>query len=342
MAFLFSGIEISMTYPIELTTSVEGQLAAATEQVALVDRSAVGRIEVTGKDAVDLLHRLSTQNLLQKSEGDIVGTVFTTDKGRIIDYVHVLFKNESLLLLVSPTNEQAFSDWIDKFTIMEDIGLKVVTSTTGMLSLIGPTANTFAEHAFGVPMHLNKFVEIRTDAAELTVLYREEFQTQFVDVIFPAEAHERVKAMLMASEVQEMSAQAFEIFRISRGIPAYGRELSPAFNPYEVNLAHAISFTKGCYLGQEVIARLDTYQKIQNELYGVVFETEDVPTEGSTVSVRDAEAGVLTSVSPELLRNKRTALAVMKKKVTKADDFISVPSGGTTIKGVVRRIPFDD
>lgn len=325
-------------------TSTEDQFDAAVNKVSLFDRTAIGRIEVTGKDAIDLFHRLSTQNLLQRNIGEVVGSVFTTDKGRIVDYVHILFREDSLLLLISPANEQAFKNWIDKFTIMENINLKVVTSSTGMISLMGPKAIEFAEQVLGLSMQVNRCVDTRIRDNAITIVCREEFQTQFVDLIFDLNAKDNIQTMLAAGGAEfgilEMKEPAFEIFRISRGVPTFGHELSGSFNPYEVNLAHAISFTKGCYLGQEVIARLDTYQKIQSETYGLVFDAALSPAEGSTVYKDGAEAGVLTSVSAEILRGKRIALGVLKKKVIAADDNISVVSSGQTFYGIVQRVPF--
>lgn len=327
----------------DLTTSVEDQYLAALENVAFVDRSTIGRVELTGKDAIDLLHRLSTQNLLERKTGEVIGSVFTTDKGRIVDYVYILFREESLLLLTSSANEQSFSSWIDKFTIMEDIHHEVVTSSTGMITLIGPRAKAFAEHVFGLSLGVNRFVETSIAGCKATLVSREEFETQFVDVIVELHAALEVKRIVRGTEhdlgVLELSKNAYEMFRISRGIPMYGHELSNSFNPCEVNLGHAISFTKGCYLGQEVIARLDTYQKIQHETYGIIFDAASMPVVGSTVYRDAGEVGVLTSVSAETFRGRRIALGVMKKKLVKADDNISAVSNGDTYKGVVRRIP---
>lgn len=327
----------------DLTTSVEDQYVAAVDNIAFVDRSTIGRIEVTGKDAIDLLHRLSTQNLLQRKRGEVVGSVFTTDKGRMVDYVYILFREESLLLLTSPANEQSFRSWLDKFTIMEDIHYRVLTSSTGMITLVGPKASGFAKHVFGLSLGVNRFAETSIGGCPTMLVSREEFETTFVDVIFDLNAELEIKQMLKAEEsafeVLELGENAYEMFRISRGIPAYGHELSDSFNPYEVNLGHAISFTKGCYLGQEVIARLDTYQKIQCETYGIVFSASEAPEAGSTVYRGDTEVGVVTSVSPETFRGKRIALGILKKKLVATDDDISVVSNGDTFKGVVRRIP---
>ena len=97
-----------------------------------------------------------------------------------------------------------------------------------------------------------------------------------LDIIVPKESATQIWQQLSHEsekhDIPRIGRAAYDAFRISRGIPAFGAEISNAFNPYEAGLAHAISFTKGCYIGQEVIARLDTYEKVQRELVGLMFE----------------------------------------------------------------------
>ncbi len=316
--------------------SFQEQYDSAVSTVALADRSAIGRIQVSGKDAIDLLHRLSTNNLLEGKAGQAIGTVFTTDKGRIVDYVHVLLKNNFLLVLTSPTNEEAFVQWIDKYTIIEEIQLTVITSLTSMVGLIGPSARPIAEQLVGCSLKPNQFVEADLSCGNTTVLYRNEFETEIVDFIVDAARLSDLKTLLNQVELDK---DVYETFRISRGIPILGHELTNAFNPYEVNLRHAISFNKGCYLGQEVIARLDTYQKVQRQLYGVVFDAADLPSENSIISRNGEDAGILTSISSQLHHDKRIGLGVLKKKLVAADDYISVVSGGNTYQATIQKVP---
>lgn len=322
--------------------TIEQEYDAAVNGIVLIDKSWVGRIEVTGADRLDLLHRLSTNDLLKAKAGQAVGTVFTTDKGRIIDYVHILIRNSSLLLLISPGNEATFSAWIDKYTILEDLQLKTVTNSTAMFSLIGHQAVSFASFLTGQPLLPNTFIESSLLSFPATILYRSEFNTDIVDVIIDASdaacAWNHLLSFRAESKPTTMGIGAYQVFRISRGIPELGAELSDQYNPYEAGLYQAISFTKGCYIGQEVIARLDTYNKVQKGLWGVVYFGDTIQT-GSEVLKDGDVIGQITSSAPDSIRGKRIALAILKTKGLQTDDHVSIQSNGTTIAGSLSSFP---
>ncbi len=339
--------ELNEFYLFEMPSSyssVEQEFEAAQKNVAVIDRSWIGRIEVAGADRLDLLHRLSTNNLLAGKPGQIISTVFTSDKGRIIDYVNVLVRDSTLWLLTSPTNEENFSKWIEKYTIMEDIHLNVVTQSTRMITLVGPKAKEFAESLGDISLKTDTFIEADLPPCKATILCRNEFQTDFVDFIVDGEVASESWKFLVSDGgefgLTKMGTRAFEAFRITRGIPAIGSELSDAFNPYEAGLVHAISFTKGCYIGQEVIARLDTYQKVQKSMWGIIFDYSPHQLRaGANVLLNGEEIGVLTSVSNEEIRGKSVGIGILKKNAVHADDHVSVVSDGKTVQGVIRSIP---
>jgi len=107
------------------------------------------------------------------------------------------------------------------------------------------------------------------------------------------------------------SARTFEFLRVLHSVPLHGHEIAESYNPYEVGLRDAISFTKGCYIGQEVIARLDTYGKVQKELRMLWSDSSDTPHAGTPVVADGQEAGVVTSSTAGLGRS--IILAVLKK-----------------------------
>jgi folate-binding protein YgfZ len=140
----------------------------------------------------------------------------------------------------------------------------------------------------------------------------------------------------------KMSRAAYETFRIARGIPRYGSELNDAHNPYDVGLKFAISYTKGCYIGQEVIARLDTYGKVQRELVGITLnEDAEGVQAGAAIVYRGTEVGTMTSLSPSAIRGRRIALAVVKKNTLVADNHVSIVFDGKTFEGFVASIPIE-
>ena len=117
------------------------EYAAAREGAAVVDRSNFGRLRITGADALDLLNRLSTNNLIDLGPGEGASTVLTTNKGRIIDLLLVVARlGGELLVVTSPSAAEKVVEWIDLYTFGEDIAVQDVTEETALLSVVGPSA----------------------------------------------------------------------------------------------------------------------------------------------------------------------------------------------------------
>ena len=342
--FLWS-FEVSVTsvdVPVTLR-DVTAEIEAATLRYAYLHRPSVGRIIVTGNDRLDLLHRLSTNDLLSRKVGDVVGTVFTTDKGRIIDYSQVAIQQSSLLLLVSAEHEKQLSSWIDKYTIMDDVHVQSVTDSTAMFTVIGPESTQFVHSAMGVVPSQNSHVEVTMEFGKVVVLARTEHQTEIIDIVVDAANAAKLEQLLRltAGETgRTMSHDAYEVFRISRGIVEADSELNESYNPFDVGLLDAVSFTKGCYIGQEVIARIDTYQKAHRCLFGIISDSERgwAPPSAKVIA-HGAEAGVVTSSSRGSVGGKRVMLAVLKKDLVHADDYISIAYDNVSLDATIGSLP---
>lgn len=188
-------------------------------------------IEMTGAESADLLHRIGTSDLSGLAPGEIWRTLLLTEKGRIVDAVWVLHTGRSLLLLTSGGRGEEVMRWLDRSIIMEDI--------------------TLAD---------------RTSSRTVDVSFRDPQRPGGVTAMYfmqPA-------SFIVREQRRERPAECgplFEEWRIHAGIPQAGHELTDDYNPLELNLWDWISFTKGCYPGQEVIARLETYNKVQRAIY---------------------------------------------------------------------------
>jgi len=337
-------VEPKSFHGASMYTSIAEEFDAASSHVALIDRSWMGMLELRGADSLDFLHRLSTNDLLRTRPGDVRSTVLLTEKGRIIDYIHVLVGESSSFLQVSPGNEERVQRWLEKYTIMEDVQTARRGSSLSQFTLLGPLARDRAEEIFRCSLPLDKHVEVALPFASVRVSSQYEFHTTVVDMI--VEQHHASALWNFIVErsqplgVRMMGTAAYEAYRISRGIPAIGAELSENFNPFEVGLRGAISFSKGCYIGQEVIARLDTYQKVQREPWGLVFDADEpIPTPGSPVHDEHGEIGVLTSMSEAVVRGRRCGIGILKKNHVHSDDLIRVTGDRGFSHGVCKPFP---
>ena len=271
---------------------------AATTTVGVHDASYMGRLKATGEDGLDLLNRMSTNKVVDLAAGEGAVTVLTTDRGRIIDVLGVVNQGDHVILLTSPGRQQAVIDWLDKYTIMEDLTVEDVTSDTAMLALVGPdsgkllglTSRGGSQDSLTIqPVHLGGFDALAVEQL-LGVLPR-------YWLITGPDAAGGLWRHLTEHGAAPVGATAMDSVRVNFGVPEYGPELGEPYNPLEAGLIGSVDFAKGCYIGQEVIARLDSYKKVQKYLVSLRFADASV-SPGDTLLQDGKSVGQVTSVAP--------------------------------------------
>ncbi|MXY43391.1 MAG: folate-binding protein YgfZ, partial [Dehalococcoidia bacterium] len=279
--------------------TAEEQYRALTSGVAVLDRSDAGRLALTGDDALDLINRLSTNELATLEVGAGAATVLTTNKGRIVDLLHVHRSEDRLVVFTSPENQQRVAEWIDFYTFVEDVEIEDETGDTAMLSLTGLGSPKFLDDLTdGQASSLATYERLSAQVSDVAAeVYRSDFLgPPSFDIVIDAEHRNSLFDVLTDNGATPASADAIEALRVQRGIPAFGKELTEDYNPHEANLVHHVSFSKGCYIGQEVIARLQTYKKVSKYLVGLRWDG-DGPAAGSFLSHDGKRVGIVTSVA---------------------------------------------
>ena len=281
-------------------SSVLDQYRTLTGDVALVDRSTVCRLRIKGPDAVDLMDRLSTNDLSSLPPGRGTSTVLTTNKGRVIDLMRIVNAGDHLLAFISRPARERVMEWIEFYTFDEDVVVSDITDLTFMIGVAGPRAypavvrQFFSDGAAACPPRY-ALVEARVGKVPATV-FRSDFlgRSEFDFIVATTEGPPL--ARMLESQASYVDHAALEPLRIERGIPAFGSELNEDRNPLEAGLIESISFNKGCYVGQEVVARLNTYDKVQRRLSIVAWQDGTVAP-GDEVFARGEQVGIVTSVS---------------------------------------------
>jgi len=310
-------------------------LNAAEATCAVADRSDLGRLIATGPDLLGLLHRLSTGDVKDLRPGDGRETVVTNAKGRMVARLSVHHMGgDGVLLVAGPAAAPRVLAHLQRFTFAEKIGLADVTASTFAFALLGPRWAE-ASAAAGIP-NLAPFgssvctlAGIRVHAARTNG-----FDAEGVVVIGPREDAGHVRTAMVNAAALEgggaIEADALEAWRILRGLPASGHELTEEHNPLEAGLRDAISFTKGCYVGQEVIARLNTYGRVSRTLVLLELEPEaPVPAPGAVVRNGDSAIGAVTSAIRPPGRRAPVALAYVKtREIPAGVTVLTVDDGG--------------
>ena len=333
------GWELPMSYG-----SSSDEYRAALEGAALYDSSHVGRIRATGEDTLDLLNRISTNEVVSLEPGQGAPTVLTTDRGRILDLITVHNLGDHVLLLTGPEAREQVVEWIDKYTIVEDLELEDITGQTAMLSLMGPQSGALLEALLGVDVHglaRHSSAGASLAGAGADVIRSGLGDLDRFEVIVGAEDVETVWEALIAAGAKPMGLEAYDALRIQHGIPEHGRELGESYNPLEAGLWGSISFTKGCYIGQEVIARLDTYQKVQRHLVFLRLSPGTPVVEGAKLTSNGREVGLVTSLAKHPGTAELIALGYVRKEAAEADSELGLDgSEGTPARVGSRVLPY--
>ena len=264
-------------------------LAALTERAGVADRSECGRLRITGADALDLLNRLTTNKLETLPDGTARSTVLTNGDARVLDHLRLAAVDGGMWCLTSPGRAEDVADWTDLYTFGEEITVVDESGETAQFTVLGPlAAEAVATAGFPVPpldgVHAQDGVVVLASPFGAHAAY---------DIVLPLADAERVRTAL-GTAAQEVDAGTFEAYRIAQGVPAYGSEFGAFNNPLEARLLGSISDDKGCYTGQEVIARLQTYRKVQRLLMSFTSDAPALP--GDALEAEDgSQAGVVTS-----------------------------------------------
>lgn len=310
--------------------------------------SDAGFVSVVGSGVMDFLNRLSTNDLSGLHPGDCRTTVLTTEKGKIIDLVTVISRENDILLVVSQGSTPALQRWLEKFVIMENIVINDFTASFAGIEFFGSDATSIIEKLTDTPaeIHDTRVRHVVLDGDEL-LCFQDPLWKRFKHVIVGSHAAirrawNRVLGMTNNGTVlQTIPPEVFELMRIERGIPLYGKELTLEINPLEAGLNDFVNFSKGCYIGQEVIARLDTYRKLQKRLSGFILDDviRELPSSPCKVFQDGMEVGFTTSHSWSFQIQRLIALGYLKISVQNGDINLITPDG-QTIKTRASRLPF--
>lgn len=271
---------------------------AAHTTAVLTDRSDLGMLKITGETRLDLLNRMSTQKLVDMPSGSGAATVLTTDIGRIVDRLIVYVAGDTLYVLTSENNADAVARYLMRFVFFQDdFHMQDISADTAVFGVYGPmAADRVAAAGFpevDLPLHHWREAEI---AGATAYLHRTDpIGGDGYFVMCTAEDRGAVRDQLVSTGLVVADAAAFDFLRIEAGRPRFGRELTGDYIPLEANLWDDVSFNKGCYIGQEIIARMESRGRLAKKL--VALRPAAPVAAGSELVSDGKKAGSITSVA---------------------------------------------
>jgi folate-binding protein YgfZ len=312
------------------TSPLDAEYRALTKGCGLVDRSDRGKLALTGPGAKEFLAGQVTNDTEALVPGEGCYAAFLTPKGKMLGDLRILDRGDELLLDSERPALQALFDMIRRFKIGYRVELHKRTVERGLLSLLGPDAarNAGAETLPAVE-HANAAVEINGIAA---IVARTDTG---VDLVCDAADTERLTEVLRDRGAAPVSEEAAEIVRVEHGRPRYGIDLDETVIPQEAGLnERAVSFTKGCYVGQETVARLHYKGKPNRHLRGLRLTAPVEP--GAELGLGERSVGRLTSsvLSPA---HGPIGLALVRRE---AEPGATLTLGDSEAHAVVVELPF--
>ncbi|XTZ11186.1 MAG: YgfZ/GcvT domain-containing protein [cyanobacterium endosymbiont of Rhopalodia yunnanensis] len=263
----------------------------------ICDRSHWGLLKLTGDDRLRFLHNQTTNNINKLKPGLACDTVFVNSTGRMIDLVTAYVTNDSILILVSPNRRHFLMEWMDKYIFpMDKVKITDISEKNIVFTLIGSECTSFLKEG-----GINGLAELPPESHCLTTMGEASMRVAVgsglaipgYTLIIPTDQAKTVWEQLIQLGIIPIGDRVWEKLRIRQGRPVCDQELTEDYNPLEAGLWRAISFDKGCYIGQETIARLNTYKGVKQRLWGVKLSQEILP--GTPVIADGKKVGILTS-----------------------------------------------
>jgi len=306
-------------------------------------------IELAGNDVLDFLHRITTNNTKELPKGKLVETVFVSEKGRVLDKALLLNLSDKQILLCSDTHKHRLQLWIDKYTISDDVKILTDLSPKAVFGLYGQQAESFLEWACSNFTSLENDSFTVTSVKELSlILLKTTFNNRpgFYIIIDFIKIKELISYFLADKGIYDFALvgeDAFSAYKIEQGIVEAPNELNDKYNPYELGLKGLIDFKKGCYIGQEVIARLDTYDKVQRSLKGINLPCDFKFRESLPLAVFNEageEAGSLTSVAFSPRHKKNIGLGIIRNSANRNEKYFIKDDTNKNIEITLTELPF--
>ena len=319
--------------------------------VGMADLSHRGLLQVTGEDRVTWLQSIISNDLLPLETGQWLNSSVMSHKGKILSYFRV-YKSEDFLFVEDggEVGDITFQT-LRKFLLYgTKAKMKSCSESWGILLLSGPHASQLIQKAFGVDishLSIHAFASQDFNGDPLLIARTEETGEEDFELFVSSQVMPHVWNRLWEEGkplgLQPFGTQARETLRIEAGIPKLGPDLNEHIVPPEANLqGKAFSLSKGCYPGQEVVARMDTYGSVKRRLVGLVIDSPEsvVPASGTKIFSGEREVGWISSATFSPTLQKTIALAFPLRDFTSPKTELTVANDHSCHPAVVQALPF--
>jgi folate-binding protein YgfZ len=318
-------------------TDLAGQYRALREGCGLADRSWMDRVEIVGADRLRFLNAYVTCDVKALAPGEGAYGFLTNPQGRILSDLVAMAHADRLWLLLPPDQEEAVTKHLQKYILADRVEVRPLGDMQP-ITLIGPGAAAALGDAELPPpgdwRHARSKVHGTEVALQRSGRLGAEAYTLWVSASIAGLLIER---LLEEPGVTRVGFEALELLRTEAGIPSFGRDFGPENFPQETGAEEAaVSYTKGCYLGQEVVARIHYRGGVQKSLRGLVFDGAP-PAPGTPLLHDGREAGKTATAVHSIALGAPIGLAILHRRAAEPGTRLEIAEGGGA---EVRELPF--
>jgi folate-binding protein YgfZ len=319
----------------------------ATEKAVVFDLTGHGLLGCSGKDSGQFLHNLCTNEVVKLPVGAASEAFLTTAQAKVVDHVWILNaggQEPTFLVDVGPNEAPRIFNHLDRFLISEQLELSDLTGQTARHHVAGPLARRALSEATGSDVGRLKeleALEVFRGQSRLRIWRRNRLGVIGYDLLWDTSDSGVWSPVLGSLPMRSSECPAFDCLRIEAGLPRFGIDVSEANLPQEMGrIEQTISYTKGCYIGQETVARVRSFGHVNRTLRGLLVSEKNTLDPGVKLFHDGQEAGALTSctISPRLGRT--IALGYLRRGHDEPGTTLSLRPDSTEVNALVSSLPF--
>lgn len=321
---------------------------AVRKNVGIIDLSSRGKLKLSGKDHLKFLQGMLSNDVIKLEEGKGIYATILTVKGRMVSDMKVYKDKDSVLLDLEPGLNQVVLELLTKFRLSYKASIDDISETTGLISIQGPKARKLLEILFEediAPMEELNFIQKKFMDSELMIVSVNRSGEEGFDLYIENKALADLWEQLLKKgqdlNIRALGYDALDILRIEAGLAIYNIDMDEKNIPIEAGIWNALDFEKGCYIGQEVVARIKWRGHVNWHLMGFECDGEVLPKIGDEVFDGERKIGRITSstFSPEF--NKPLCLGYIRREFNDPGTKVSVKlSNCSEVPAKVAELPF--
>lgn len=326
----------------------EAQYFEATHRIGVAVLHDRGHLEITGPDAARFVSNLCTNDVNKLPAGRGCEAFFANAKGRTVGYAFVFRTSEAIWLEIDAGCDQSLQTHLERYHIAENLAIRRRTDDVATIHCTGPSSGAVVSSLSGQACsELDAYAHLSATVAGNACQIRRRLRSRFdgFDIVCAkdsaASVFDAVQETQSANPLTLLQDSVLDALRIEAGLPRYGLDVTDEHFPQEVNRnSQAISFSKGCYLGQETVARIDTYGHVHRRLLGLIIDSETPSASGAPILHGDKTVGWLGGNAFSPAFGKVLGLSILRVADLSAGTALSVDAAGQPINAIVSDLPF--